>query len=524
MTHHDNLIQLTIDGHHVHVEPGTTVLQAAAKLGIAIPTMCFKPGCTPSTSCMVCVVAMERSGALIPSCGALAQEGMRIRTDTQQVLAARQSAIALLLSEHAGDCMGPCQRGCPAEMDIPQMLRQIATGQLDQAIATIKADIALPAILGRICPAPCEKVCRRAGHDAAVSICLLKRFVADWDLASGKPYQPQCKPLTGKKVAIVGAGPCGLAAAYYLAAAGVASVVFDKNPQPGGMLTTIDKAVLPPEVLKAEIDTLLSLPGIEFRGNVEIGRTLSFQQLTSEFDAVFVAVGKADINALGLEATDKGIKVDAKTYRIGQNKIFAGGEAIGRRRLAVRAVADGKEAAVSIVQLLSGKEVTGVHQRFNSRLGQLAEGEMQQFLATAETAPRRTTSKPGDGLSPVDAVIESKRCLGCDCLKKDACVLRNLAEQHHVRQQTYKGHRKPFTRQTTPYGLVFEQGKCILCGLCVQTARKYTDQKGLAFAGRGFETEIAVPLHGLLAQSLSQACADECVEICPTGAISSLPR
>jgi len=121
-------------------------------------------------------------------------------------------------------------------------------------------------------------------------------------------------------------------------------------------------------------------------------------------------------------------------------------------------------------------------------------------------------------------VIESKRCLGCDCLKKDACVLRNLAEQHHVRQQTYKGHRKPFTRQTTPYGLVFEQGKCILCGLCVQTARKYTDQKGLAFAGRGFETEIAVPLHGLLAQSLSQACADECVEICPTGAISSLPR
>lgn len=524
MTHHDNQIQLTIDGHHVHVERGTTVLQAATKLGIAIPTMCYKPGCTPSTSCMVCVVAMERSGALIPSCGAMAQEGMRIRTDTPQVLVARQSALALLLSEHAGDCQGPCQRGCPAEMDIPQMLRQIATGQLDQAIATIKADIALPAILGRICPAPCEKVCRRAGHDAAVSICLLKRFVADWDLASGKPYQPQCKPLTGKKVAIIGAGPCGLAAAYYLAAAGVASVIFDKNPQPGGMLTTIDKAVLPPEVLRAEIDTLLSLPGIEFRSNVEIGRTLSFQQLASEFDAVFTAVGKTDINALRFEATDKGIKVDSKTYRVGQDKFFAGGEAIGRRRLAVRAVADGKEAALSIVQFLSGKAVTGVHERFNSRLGQLAEGEMQQFLTAAEPGPRRSAPKAGDGLSPADAVMESKRCLGCDCLKKDACVLRNLAEQHHVRQQTYKGHRKPFTRQTTPYGLVFEQGKCILCGLCVQTARKYADQKGLAFAGRGFETEIAVPLRGLLAQSLSGACADECVKICPTGAISNLPR
>ncbi|MGH2271559.1 2Fe-2S iron-sulfur cluster-binding protein [Anaerohalosphaeraceae bacterium U12dextr] len=523
MTHHDHLIQLTIDGHHVQVERGTTVLQAAAKLGIAIPTMCFKPGCTPSTSCMVCVVAMERSGALIPSCGAMAQEGMRIRTDTPQVLAARQSAIALLLSEHAGDCMGPCQRGCPAEMDIPQMLRQIASSQLDRAIATIKADIALPAILGRICPAPCEKVCRRAGHDAAVSICLLKRFVADWDLAAAKPYQPQCKPLTGNKVAIVGAGPCGLAAAYYLAVAGIASVVFDQHPQPGGMLRTIDKAVLPPEVLKAEIDNLLSLPGIEFRGNVEIGRTLSFQQLASEFDAVFVAVGKADSTALGLDATDKGIKVDARTYRMGQTTIFAGGEAIGRRRLAVRAVADGKEAAISIVQLLSGKEVTGVQERFNSRLGQLAEGEMQQYLATAETGPRRTATA-GDGLSPDDAVMESKRCLGCDCLKKDACVLRDLAEKYQVRQQTYKGHRKPFTRQTTPYGLVFEQGKCILCGLCVQTARQYADQKGLAFAGRGFETEIAVPLHGLLTESLSQACAEACVKICPTGALSRLPR
>jgi NADH dehydrogenase/NADH:ubiquinone oxidoreductase subunit G len=69
---------------------------------------------------------------------------------------------------------------------------------------------------------------------------------------------------------------------------------------------------------------------------------------------------------------------------------------------------------------------------------------------------------------------------------------------------------------------VFEQGKCILCGLCVQTARQYADQKGLAFAGRGFETEIAVPLHGLLTESLSQACAEACVKICPTGALSRL--
>ena len=97
-------------------------------------------------------------------------------------------------------------------MDIPTMLRQIAAGQFREAIATVKRDIALPAVLGRICPAPCEKICRRGDLDAAVSICLLKRLVADVDLASSEPYSPACEPASGKRVAIVGArsdGPLG---------------------------------------------------------------------------------------------------------------------------------------------------------------------------------------------------------------------------------------------------------------------------------------------------------------------------
>ncbi len=104
----------------------------------------------------------------------------------------RKAALELLLSDHLGDCMGPCHVTCPANMNIPLMIRQILEGKLEDAIATVKKDIALPAVLGRICPAPCEKACRRDSYDNGVSICLLKRYVADVDL------QIETKPIFTK--------------------------------------------------------------------------------------------------------------------------------------------------------------------------------------------------------------------------------------------------------------------------------------------------------------------------------------
>ena len=157
-----------IDNRQVEVEEGATILEAAAKLGIEIPTMCFMKGFEPSTSCMVCVVKVEGLNKLAPACGYPVKDGMRVETNSEQVVKARRAAVELLLSDHVGDCMGPCQLGCPAGMKIPLMIRQIAAGKLDEAIATVKRDIALPAILGRICPAPCEKVCRRRLYDQPV--------------------------------------------------------------------------------------------------------------------------------------------------------------------------------------------------------------------------------------------------------------------------------------------------------------------------------------------------------------------
>jgi ferredoxin len=512
-------IRLTMDGRPVEIGPGATILAAARGAGISIPTMCHKEGCKPSTSCMVCVVRVEGNPSFVPSCGAAAQDGMRVWTNTAEVLAARKTAMELLLSEHAGDCEGPCRMGCPAQMNIPVMLRQITAGRLDLAIETIKADIALPAVLGRICPAPCEKVCRRSTHDAAVSICQLKRFAADWDLRRFDTYRPRCKPACGKKIAVVGAGPCGLAAAYYLARNGVRCVLFDKNEKSGGALRTgIEENILPRDILDMEIGQILSLENVEFRGGTAVGADL-FESLCKDYDAVFIAAGENGAGEFGLEKSDKGLKAAPQTYQTCRTNVFAGGGAIGRRRLCVRAATDGKEAAVSILHHLRGQNVAGPGKRFNSRLGQLADGEMEQFLTGAEKGPR-CPAQNGNFLT-LEAMMEAKRCLHCDCGKADDCTLRNMAELNHARQQTYKGQRKSFVRQVSRSGLVFEAGKCILCGLCVQTARHYAGA-GLAFSGRGFRTQIAVPLSKMLDEALPKEAVEKCVAVCPTGAMTKI--
>jgi ferredoxin len=509
--------KLVIDNCEVEVAEGATILDAAMKLGIEIPTMCFSEGHKPLTSCMLCVVKVSGSNSLVPACGAVVREGMRVESDCEEVRQARKMALELLLSDHVGDCMGPCQVTCPARMNIPLMIRQISAGKIRDAIATVKKDIALPAVLGRICPKPCERACRRAVFDEAVSICLLKRYVADKDLQSGNPYLPVCKPRQGKRVAIVGAGPAGLAAAYYLQQDGYDCTVFDEHEKPGGML----RYAVPQNQLSADV-ALIEKLGVEFQARTRIGEVLSLEELRRDFDAVFVAVGEikqGDAAWIGLEVKNCNIVVDSRTYQTSLPGVFAGGDAVRKRRLTVRAVADGKEAAVSISQYLSGQVITGPTELFNTHIGKLQEGEIEKFVASAGKASRLMPLQEGSGFADKQASEEAGRCLHCDCRKAEDCKLRQYAKEYKAKPGRYKSERRGFEQYTQHPEVIYEPGKCIGCGLCVQISAEAGEKLGLSFVGRGFDVRVTVPFGHSIAEGLKHT-ARKCVDACPTGALA----
>jgi ferredoxin len=390
--------------------------------------------------------------------------------------------------------------------------------------------------------------------DKAVSICLLKRYVADLDLQSSNPYLPPCKPTQSlglltenKRVAIVGAGPAGLAAAYYLQQAGFRCTVFDDHEKPGGMLRyAVPKEHLPIEVLDKEI-ALIEKLGMKFKGQTRVGTDLLMEDLRKDFDAVFMAVGQlkpGEAESMDLEETSNGIKVNGKTYQTNLQGIFAGGDAVHKRKLTVRAVADGKEAAVSISQYLSGCSVTGPVKEFNTRIGKLRDGEIEKFLACADKAERTRPSGKDGAFTDRQARKEATRCLHCDCRKADSCKLRQYGQDYEAKPTRYKSQRRLFTQQlqsstnchlgkdsslpevqTGGSGsigagdIIYEAGKCIDCGLCIQTAARAGEELGLTFVGRGFDVRVAVPFDRSIAQALKHS-ADQCVNACPTGALA----
>ena len=223
--------------------------------------MCCQDGHSAKHLLHVLLGPSRRCAAgVVPSCATKVREGMRVESETDEIHELRRTGIELLLADHAGDCHAPCENTCPARMDVPDMLRHVAEGDYRAAIETVKRDIALPAILGRVCPEVCENACRRGQHDSPAAICKLKQFVADRDLASTSPYRPPIAAATGKRVAIVGGGPTGLTAAYHLSQRGHHCVLIEQHKQLGGRLRDeFSPNVLPRDVLQSEAETALAL-------------------------------------------------------------------------------------------------------------------------------------------------------------------------------------------------------------------------------------------------------------------------
>lgn len=283
-------INLTINGKKITAPAGSTILEAARSNGIYIPTLCYDEAVQVYGACGLCVVEAEGVAKLLRSCSAKAADGMVIHTESERVIKSRKIAMELLMSAHDGDCIAPCQLACPANTDCQGYVGLIANGRFDDALKLIKDRIALPASIGRVCPHPCEKACRRAKVEEPINIAQLKAFAADLDL-KGDAYLPEVAKSTGKKVAIVGGGPAGLTAALYLRAKGHEVTVFDMMDKMGGMLRYgIPQYRLPKEVLDSEI-SVIEKTGVRLVNNVKYGKDITLDMLKSVNDAVILAPG-----------------------------------------------------------------------------------------------------------------------------------------------------------------------------------------------------------------------------------------
>ena len=216
---------------------------------------------------------------------------MVISTDTPRVRDARDSALALMLSDHTGDCRPPCALACPAQTDCQGYVGLIANGAYREAHALIREKLPLPGCIGRVCPAPCENACRREMVEEPISIAHLKTFATDTAKAMGAYPTPTPNADTGKHVAIVGGGPGGLTAAYFLRLGGHRVTIYDAMPKMGGMLRYgIPDYRLPQEILDDEISQIQST-GVEMKNGVKLGEHITLKELRASHDAVLLAIG-----------------------------------------------------------------------------------------------------------------------------------------------------------------------------------------------------------------------------------------
>ena len=284
-------LRLNINGKEVTGRRGQTILDVARENGIEIPTLCYDDRMKIYGSCGLCVVEAEGIPKLLRACATEIGPDMVIKTNTEKLKANRKIALELLLSDHTGDCRPPCILACPGQTDCQGYVGLIANGEFKEALKLIKEQLPLPASIGRVCPHPCEDECRRELKEEPVAIAWHKRFVADLDLQDSDVFMPDMKPASGKSIAVVGGGPGGLSAAYYLLTEGHAVTIYDMMPEMGGMLKYgIPQYRLPKDVLNREIDIIEAM-GAKMVNNVRIGEGVTLDHLRSHFDAVYLSIG-----------------------------------------------------------------------------------------------------------------------------------------------------------------------------------------------------------------------------------------
>ncbi len=394
-------IQLQFDEVCVAARRGQTVLEAALENGIHIPYLCHDPRLKPTGGCGLCLVEIDN--VVQKACTTRVVDGMHVKTKSDTIIERRKKRLDEIFADHWADCIAPCTLACPAGTDAQAYIGLIAQKRYRDAVIFIKQTNPMPSVIGRICTRPCEDSCRRNLVDERVSICFLKRFVADKDIKSADMFKPEMKPSSGKKVAIIGGGPAGLSAAYYLTIEGHKAIIFEAMPKLGGMLRYgIPAYRLPKDVLDREIATITNL-GVEVKTNQALGRDFTLEDLRRDFDAVFLGIGAQKGVNLGISGEDsEGVLSGVGFLRdIGLGKKIKLGERV--------AVIGGGNTAIDAARSalrLGAKEVNLIYRRSRNEMPahdiEIEEAEHEGVKLTLLASP---TDVLGNGR------VEGLRCI-----------------------------------------------------------------------------------------------------------------
>lgn len=393
----ENMINLTIDNVNITVPAGTTILNAAKQNGIYIPTLCHDDIVKVYGACGLCVVEGEGMPKLMRACSQKVMEGMKINTSSGRVVQARKIALELLMSAHEGDCKAPCSLACPAGTDCQGYVGLIANGEYEEALKLIKDKIPLPASIGRVCPHPCEKACRRGLVEDPINISRLKSFAADIDIKNENTFVPSIEAETGKNVSIIGGGPGGLTAAYFLRLKGHSVTVYDMMPNMGGMLRYgIPEYRLPKKVVDEEVKLIEDL-GVKMVNNVKLGKDITLDEIKAESDAVILAVGAWKSSSMRVAGEDSvGVFGGIDFLR----NVILGNETNIGQKVAVCGGGNTAMDACRTAVRLGAKEVYVVYRRTRNEMPadeiEIKEAEEEGVVFKFLTNPAEILTKDGN--------------------------------------------------------------------------------------------------------------------------------
>jgi len=377
-----------------------------------------------------------------------------------------------------------CVTSCPVHVDVRSFAADMEKGDFQAAFEVFRKNVPFPGIIGRICNHPCELACTRSEVGSAVAIseleatCVRQRVACGDATVASKNMAPKKK----QRVAVVGGGLSGLAAAVELSRKGYAVVLYEAGERLGGRVLQVPKSRLPEEVVTEETASL-EIMGVDVRLKTQVGRDNTLAEMMAEFDAIYLGTGDA-VSAAALHpdlqcAASRRLQVDAVTFATSIPGVFAGGgarltdEGEANSGWPITSLSDGRRAALSIDRFLQGASLTAVRADEGAY-----ESRLYTNTAGIEPLPRTVPQNAEAGYSPQEAMAEAERCMHCECME---CV------KNCEYLSAFKAYPKKYARQINQnlrivmgvHGANSLINSCSLCGLCKEVCPTDFDMSAL---------------------------------------------